>query len=52
MDLEFIFETNVINITLLLGGLIYLLSGALKESLAERQQKILGAIQESEEKFD
>ena len=52
MDLEFIFETNVINITLLLGGLIYLLSGALKESLAERQQKILGAIQESEEKLE
>jgi F-type H+-transporting ATPase subunit b len=52
MDLEFIFETNVINITLLLGGLIYLLSGALKDSLAERQQKILGAIQESEERLD
>ena len=46
-----IFETNVINITILAGGLFYLLSGALSESLSERQQKILGAIQESEEKL-
>ena len=46
-----IFETNVINITLLAGGLFYLLSGALSESLSERQQKILGAIQESEERL-
>jgi F-type H+-transporting ATPase subunit b len=46
-----IFETNVINITLLVGGLFYLLSGALSESLSERQQKILGAIQESEERL-
>ena len=38
-----IFETNVINITLLAGGLFYLLSGALSESLSERQQKILGS---------
>ena len=52
MDLEFIFETNVINITILLGGLIYLLSGALSDSLSERQQKILGAIQESEERLE
>ena len=44
-----IFETNVINITLLVGGLFYLLSGALSESLSERQQKILGAILETEE---
>merc|ERR1711990_270895 len=29
----------------------YLLSGALSESLVERQNKILGAIQESEEKL-
>jgi len=46
-----IFETNLINITLLVGGLFYLLSGALSESLSERQQKILGAIQESEERL-
>jgi len=51
MDLSFIFETNVINITILLGGITYLLSGALSDSLSERQQKILGAIQESEEKL-
>jgi F-type H+-transporting ATPase subunit b len=46
-----IFETNLINITILVGGLFYLLSGALSESLTERQQKILGAIQESEERL-
>jgi F-type H+-transporting ATPase subunit b len=46
-----IFEANIINLTLLDGGLFYLLSGALSESLSERQQKILGAIQESEEKL-
>ena len=46
-----IFEANLINITLLAGGLFYLLSGALSESLSERQQRILGAIQESEEKL-
>ena len=46
-----IIETNVINITLLAGGLFYLLSGALSDSLSERQQKILGAIQESEERL-
>ena len=46
-----IFETNVINIAILAGGLFYLLSGALSESLSERQQKILGAIQESEERL-
>ena len=51
MDLEFIFETNVINLTILVGGLVYLLSGALSDSLNERQQKILGAIQESEERL-
>jgi len=46
-----IFETNLINISILVGGLFYLLSGALSESLSERQQKILGAIQESEERL-
>ena len=46
-----IFESNIINLTILVGGLFYLLSGALSESLSERQQKILGAIQESEEKL-
>ena len=46
-----IFEANLINLILLGGGLFYLLSGALSESLSERQQKILGAIQESEERL-
>lgn len=46
-----IFETNVINITILLGGIIYLGSNALSASLIERQQKILGAIQEAEERL-
>jgi F-type H+-transporting ATPase subunit b len=46
-----IFETNVINITILLGGIIYLGSNALSASLSERQQKVLGAIQEAEERL-
>ena len=46
-----IFEANLINLILLGGGLFYLLIGALSESLSERQQKILGAIQESEERL-
>jgi len=47
-----IFETNVINITILVGGIFKLLSEALSESLSDRQQKILGAIQESEERLE
>jgi F-type H+-transporting ATPase subunit b len=46
-----IFETNVINITILLGGIFYLGSNALSESLSERQEKIVGAIQEAEERL-
>ena len=46
-----IFESNVINLSLLLGGIIYLGSNALSESLSERQEKIVGAIQESEERL-
>ena len=46
-----IFETNVINITILVGGIFYLGSNALSASLSERQQKILGAIQEAEERL-
>ena len=46
-----IFETNVINITILLGGIIYLGSNALSAALSERQQKIVGAIQEAEERL-
>ena len=47
-----IFEANVVNLVILVGGLFYLLSGSLSESLSERQQKILGAIQESEERLE
>ena len=36
-----ILETNLINITLLVGGVTYLLNDVLTASLAERQQKIL-----------
>jgi len=46
-----IFESNIINISLLLGGIIYLGSNALSESLSERQEKIMGAIQEAEERL-
>jgi F0F1-type ATP synthase membrane subunit b/b' len=49
--IERIFEANLINLVILDGGLFYLLSGALSDSLSERQQKILGAIQESEERL-
>ena len=47
-----IFETNVINITILLGGIFYLGSNALSESLSERQEKIMGAIKEAEERLE
>jgi F-type H+-transporting ATPase subunit b len=46
-----IFETNVINITILLGGIIKLLSDALGNSLSTRQENILGAIKEAEERL-
>jgi F-type H+-transporting ATPase subunit b len=47
-----IFEANLINLIILVGGLFYLLSGALSDSLSERQSKILGAIQESQERLE
>jgi len=47
-----IFETNIVNLTILVGGIFYLGSNALSESLTERQQKIVGAIQESEERLE
>ena len=46
-----IFESNIINISLLLGSILYLGSSALSESLSERQEKIIGAIQEAEERL-
>nr|YP_009293842.1 ATP synthase CFO B chain subunit I [Ahnfeltia plicata]AOM65530.1 ATP synthase CFO B chain subunit I [Ahnfeltia plicata]UAT97201.1 ATP synthase CFO B chain subunit I [Ahnfeltia plicata]UAT97406.1 ATP synthase CFO B chain subunit I [Ahnfeltia plicata] len=44
-------EANVINILLLLAGLIYVLRQFLGSSLASRQEKVLFAIQESEERL-
>ena len=49
--MDYIFEANVINLTILLGGIFYLGGNALTTSLSERQQKILGAIQEAEERL-
>ena len=46
-----IFEANLINLIILGGGIFYLGSNALSANLSERQQKILGAIQESEERL-
>jgi hypothetical protein len=46
-----IFETNLINITLLAGGLFYLLSCPLSEALFERQQKIRRVSREYNERF-
>lgn len=44
-------EANVINIALLLAGLIYVLKQFLGSVLTIRQQKVLAAIQESEERL-
>ena len=44
-------EANVINITLLLSGLIYLLKQSLGALLLTRQQKVLSTIQESEDRL-
>jgi len=46
-----IFESNIVNLALLVSGIVYLGSNALSTSLNERQQKIVGAIQESEERL-
>ena len=46
-----IFEANLINLLILGGALFYLLGGALSDSLSERKEKILGAIQESDERL-
>jgi F-type H+-transporting ATPase subunit b len=46
-----IFESNIINLVILGGGIFKLGSTALSESLTERQQKIVVAIQESEERL-
>jgi F-type H+-transporting ATPase subunit b len=44
-------EANVINILLLLWGLIYILKNFLGSTLLSRQQKVLTAIQESEQRL-
>lgn len=44
-------EANVINIVLLFSGLIYILKQFLGATLETRQQKVLAAIQESEERL-
>ena len=45
-------EANVINITLLFTGLVYVLKQFLGASLSSRQQKVLAAIEESEERLE
>jgi F-type H+-transporting ATPase subunit b len=42
-----IFESNIINLAILVGGLVYLLSGSLSESLSERQKKVVGGLDQS-----
>ena len=44
-------EANVVNIAILLSGLVYLLKQFLGDLLKNRQQKVLAAIQESEERL-
>ena len=47
-----IFEANVVNLIILVGAVVFLGGNALSEGLNERQEKILGAIQESEERLE
>lgn len=47
-----IFETNLINLVILDGGLFYLISGALSESLLARQQKIKTSIDDSKDALE
>lgn len=44
-------EANVINVVLLLSGLVYVLNKFLGATLKTRQQKVLAAIQEAEERL-
>jgi F0F1-type ATP synthase membrane subunit b/b' len=50
-NIKTVFDANLVNLTLLDGGLFYLLSNALSENLLERQKKVLLTITESEEKL-
>ena len=47
-----IFEANVVNLIILVGAVVFLGGNALSEGLNERQEKILGAIQESEDRLE
>jgi len=47
-----ILDTNLINIIILVAGLFVLVKNALGESLSVRQQKIIGSIQEAEDRLD
>ena len=47
-----ILDTNLINIIILVAGLSVLIKNALGESLSVRQQKIIGSIQEAEDRLD
>jgi hypothetical protein len=54
MDIKFnvdILNANVVHLALLDGGLIYILSKALTESLFERKKSIFKAFEDSEEKL-
>lgn len=46
-----IFETNIINQIILLGGLYFVLGNALKESLAQRQVEINNGVTDSEKRL-
>lgn len=46
-----IFETNIINIFLLIGLLVYVLGNFLKENLSSRQDQIISSIQECEKRL-
>jgi hypothetical protein len=54
MDIKLNFDilnANLVNLALLDGGLIYILSKALTESLFERKKSIFKAFEDSEEKL-
>lgn len=46
-----IFETNVINIAILLALLVNVVGGALKTSMLERKEKILDTVQDAEQRL-
>jgi F-type H+-transporting ATPase subunit b len=47
-----IFETNLINIVILLVGLVYFLGSFLKENLSSRQEQIISSIQNGEKRLN